>query len=429
MYNPDGGEPEWIEFVNISNTSVNIANWSVSDVLTTPTKNIITTEETFIEPGEYFVVSRDSSIFNFHPDINSKIFYANFGTLGNTSDGVIIYDYRDGIIDSLFYKSNWGGKRGYSLERISFDGETNDSLNWSTSLSLNRSTPGRENSFSGIPSYQRNALIINEIMFDPESGESEYVEFINLSNDSVNAGGWRIENENSNFYRLSDISFTIPAGSYFVLASDSSIFNRYTIPDDRFITTAGTSNLGLVNTGELILLKDVKSNVIDSVWYQSNWHNRNITNTKGKSLERINPALNGNDPFNWSTSVDPFGGTPGKVNSIFAQNLNQEKNISVSPNPFSPDNDGFEDFTIINYNLTQPTAQVRIKIFDNKGRLVRTLLNNAPSGQSGSVSFDGLDDDGQVLRIGIYIIFLEAMNDNAGVVETMKTVVVVARKL
>lgn len=429
MYNPDGGEPEWIEFVNVSDMSINISNWSVSDVLTTPTKNIITTAETFIEPGEYFIVSRDSTIFNFHPDISTKIFYANFGTLGNTSDGVVIYDYRDGIIDSLFYRSNWGGKSSYSLERISFDGETNDSLNWSTSLSFNRSTPGRENSFAGIPSYQRNTLIINEIMFDPFSGESEYVEFINLSNDSVNVGGWKIEDQNSNFYRLSDISFTIPAGSYFVLASDSSIFNRYTISNTNFISIVDASNLGLVNTGELILLSDVKSNVIDSVWYSDKWHNRNITNTKGKSLERINPLLNGNDPFNWSTSVDPYGGTPGRVNSIFAENLNKEKNISVAPTPFSPDNDGFEDFTVINYNLTQPVAQVRIKIFDNKGRLVRTLLNNAPSGQNGSVIFDGLDDDGQVLRIGIYIIFLEAMNDNAGVVETMKTVVVVARKL
>ena len=429
MYNPDGGEPEWIEFVNISDMSINIANWSVGDVLTTPTKNIITIEETLIEPGEYFIVSRDSSIFNYHPELDVKIFYTNFGTLGNTSDGVVIYDYRDGIIDSLFYHSGWGGRRGYSLERISSAGETKDSINWSTSLSLNGSTPGKENSFAGVPIYQRNTLIINEIMFDPESGESEYVEFLNLSNDSVNVGGWKIEDQNSNFYRLSDISFTIPAGSYFVLASDSSIFNRYTISTNSFISVVGASNLGLVNTGELILLKDVKSNVVDSVWYQANWHNRNITNTKGKSLERINPTLNGNDPSNWSTSVDPFNGTPGKVNSIFAQNLNQEKNISVSPNPFSPDYDGFEDFTIINYNLTQPTAQVRIKIFDNKGRLVRALLNNAPSGQNGSVIFDGLDDDGQVLRIGIYIIFLEAMNDNAGVVETMKTVVVVARKL
>ena len=104
-------------------------------------------------------------------------------------------------------------------------------------------------------------------------------------------------------------------------------------------------------------------------------------------------------------------------------------NISLNPNPFSPDNDGFEDFTIINYNLTQAISQVRIKIFDSKGRLVRTLLNNQASGSSGSVIFDGLDDDKKALRIGIYIVFLEALNDNSGIVETLKTVVVVARKL
>jgi len=33
------------------------------------------------------------------------------------------------------------------------------------------------------------------------------------------------------------------------------------------------------------------------------------------------------------------------------------------------------------------------------------------------------------LRIGIYIIFLEALNETEGVVETLKTTVVVARKL
>jgi len=83
----------------------------------------------------------------------------------------------------------------------------------------------------------------------------------------------------------------------------------------------------------------------------------------------------------------------------------------------------------INYNLTQPTSEVRIKIFDSKGRLVRTLLNNQPGSSSGSVIFDGRDDSGDALRIGIYIIFFEAINEGAGVVENMKTVVVVARKL
>ena len=51
------------------------------------------------------------------------------------------------------------------------------------------------------------------------------------------------------------------------------------------------------------------------------------------------------------------------------------------------------------------------------------------SGSSGSVIFDGRDNSGEALRIGIYIIFLEAINEGAGVVENLKTVVVVARKL
>jgi len=58
-----------------------------------------------------------------------------------------------------------------------------------------------------------------------------------------------------------------------------------------------------------------------------------------------------------------------------------------------------------------------------------SLANNQPSGSSGSVIFDGRDDSGEALRIGIYIIFLEAINEGSGVVENMKTVIVVARKL
>ena len=57
------------------------------------------------------------------------------------------------------------------------------------------------------------------------------------------------------------------------------------------------------------------------------------------------------------------------------------------------------------------------------------MANNKPSGSSGSVIFDGRDDSGEALRIGIYIILLDAINERSGVVENMKTFVVVARKL
>ncbi|MGH2575715.1 MAG: gliding motility-associated C-terminal domain-containing protein, partial [Ignavibacteria bacterium] len=122
-------------------------------------------------------------------------------------------------------------------------------------------------------------------------------------------------------------------------------------------------------------------------------------------------------------------GSPGLRNSIFTQVLPSSSEISISPNPFSPDGDGFEDFTIINYKLTSYFSQLRVKIFDIKGRLLRTLLNNQTSGSNGSIVFDGLDDEKQKLRLGIYIVFLEALDNQKGTVEKLKSTVVVAAKL
>jgi len=429
MYSPSNNEPEWVELVNISDKSIDIKDWSVSDILTTPTKSFITNSNLEIQPGEYFVLTRDTSFYNFHSSVNYKVKIVNFAALGNTEDGIIIYDFRNGVIDSFFYKSSFGGTNGYSLERISFAQSTNDSSNWITSLSINRSTPGEPNSIFNIPSYKKNDLVVNEIMFDPDIDNSEFIEFLNLSNDSINIGGWKFEDENQNTSKLSTTSMILPSNQYFLLIADSLTVAKYNLELYPYKTVLGESSLGLVNNGELFLLKDARGNTIDSVWYSDKWHNKNFVNTRNISLERINPRLNGNDSKNWSSSVSSNGATPANQNSIFTDNKNRANNISVSPNPFSPDNDGFEDFAIINYTLGQQTSQVRIKIYDSRGRLVRTISNNQPSGSTGSVVFDGIGDDGTVLRIGIYIIFLEALNETEGVVETLKTTVVVARKL
>jgi hypothetical protein len=429
MYAPTNGEPEWIELVNVSSKTIDIKNWSLSDILTTPTKVFITNSSEEIQPGEYFVIARDTSFYNFHYPFNYKVKLVNFGTLGNTEDGIIIYDFRNGIIDSFSYKSSYGGNNGYSLERISLSEPTNNISNWITSLSINKSTPGETNSIFNIPVYEKSDLAINEIMFDPDIDNSEFIEFINLSNDSINVGGWQIEDENENSFKLSSTSLIVPPNQCFLLTADSTAIIKYNLQNYPYKNVAGESSLGLVNTGELILLKDARGNTIDSVWYSDKWHNKNFVTTKNISLERINPNLNGNDSKNWNSCVNSVGATPGIQNSIFTDNKNRTNNISVSPNPFSPDNDGFEDFAIINYTLSQQTSQTRIKIFDSKGRLVRTLTNNQPSGSTGSVIFDGIGDDGAALRIGIYIIFLEALNETEGVVETLKTTVVVARKL
>ena len=117
------------------------------------------------------------------------------------------------------------------------------------------------------------------------------------------------------------------------------------------------------------------------------------------------------------------------MNSIFTENLSRESSVTINPNPFSPDNDGFEDFTIINLDLNQALSQVRIKIYDNQGRVVRTLENSRPSASKNSIIFDGRDDTGKALRIGIYILLIEAVSSAGGSIQTMKAPVVIARKL
>ena len=429
MYAPEENEPEWIEIINASSDNVNLKDWSVSDILTTPAVNKITGKDLIIAPGEYLVISKDSSIIDLYPDIKSNIVIANFGTLGNSEDGVVISDFREITIDSLYYNGSWGGSNGRSLERISLLSPTNDSTNWTTSLSTDRGTPGEANSVLTVSSYKRNDLIINEIMFDPGEDNSEFIEFFNLSSRDINIGGWKVSTGKGNKYYLSEANNYIPAGTYFVLIADSSTIFTYGLQNYLYKIILNLTDLGLSNDNDSIILTDIKGNVIDSVHYYSAWQNKNFTSAKNISLEKINPKLDGNLSTNWSSSASIAGATPGKQNSIYSINQNFNSKISVSPNPFSPDNDGFEDFTVINYNLSQPIAQIRIKVFDSHGRLVRTLSNNQASGQNGSVIFNGLDDSGRALRIGIYIIFLEAVNNINSVVENLKTVVVVARKL
>ncbi len=64
-------------------------------------------------------------------------------------------------------------------------------------------------------------------MFEPDDDNSEFVEFINLSDEPVNIGGWRIEDENDNFFKLAQTSFDVPPNSYFVLAADSLVIEKF----------------------------------------------------------------------------------------------------------------------------------------------------------------------------------------------------------
>jgi len=424
MYDPVDGECEWVEIYNPSEYPQNLKNWSISDILPSPTKSFISSEDFYIGSGEYIVAAGDSSVLKKYPAA-VKLLSVKFGALSSVSDGIILYDYRDGIIDSIKYKSSWGGRNGRSLERKSFNKASSDSSNWNTSLSVNHATPGAVNSVSNIGENKRASVIINEIMYEPDIDNCEFIELYNRSGDNINMGGWRLDCGGSSFI-ISDTSFIAGDKSYLIFAADSVIFEKYYI-DKNLVLISDKSSFGLSSSGEMLMLKDLNGAVIDSFNYSPDFHNRNYLITKNRSLERINPDVESTESSNWSSCTFPEGATPGRENSIFTELSPVSSGVLISPNPFSPDNDGYEDFAVINYNFRTPAPLLRIRIFDNTGRLVRTLADNLPAGSEGEFVYDGRDDNGRALRIGIYILFVEAVGNNG--VETYKSAFVIARKL
>lgn len=289
-----------------------------------------------------------------------------------------------------------------------------------------------------IPETEARAIVINEIMYDPLAGQTEWIELYHRGSVPIDIARWKTADRptasGSNSFILTNSSAIIQPRDLVVVAADSTILSRFGylgLPASgvRLFILNRSSGLGLNNDGDDVILRDAMGRTIDSVSYAPDWHHPDLTDAKGRSLERINPDLGSNDRRNWSSSPDPVGGTPGRTNGIYTSRIPSTASVSINPNPFSPDGDGFEDFCIIRYNLPLTTSVIRISIFDIKGRLVRSLANGELSGPLGEVIWDGLDDTKRRVRIGPYIVFVEAMDGQAGVVATAKAVAVVAAKL
>jgi len=420
MYNPAESTPEWFELVNVSDKSVNLKNWYIG----TSEKNIkcITDSTLLIAPYKYILIAGNHTgiITESAPVIRSTF------SLSNTSGNIFIRDFRKALIDSVNYHSVWGNRQGVSLERLFFLEDSNDSSNWHLALALHGSTPGTENSVTNLQYYKAGDVLINEIMYDPGENNCEFVEFYNSGEKEVDLGGWTLTESSGNIYQVCNYHFLLFPDQYFILAADSSIIHNYPDVESIAISIIDKKDLGLNQEGERLFLKDICGVIIDSVHYLPIFHNKHIPVTKNRSLEKINSKANLN--YNWSTSANKYGATPGFCNSVNTRNEVTGKNISVSPNPFSPDNDGYEDFAMINYSFDQPVSVIRIKVFDSQGRLWRTIIDNMISGSSGSILFDGLNEEGNALKIGIYIILLEGITFSNETLQN-KTVVVIARKL
>ena len=295
-------------------------------------------------------------------------------------------------------------------------------------------------------------LRLNEILYaplaDPYDGrpdQPEYFELINVSDRHVNLEGlfWTdVPDEQgqadtvrlpARFQALAPESlavvFNAPAEQDPLAMVEAAFPGATRQPGTVWIPISGSS-LGLRNEGDLIHLQ-YGPHTIDSVYYHPSWHQAGVREATGLALERLLPEGPSNDPANWTSSPDPSGGTPGRPNAARLREnlpLSGRPDLEIAPSPFSPDGDGIDDVAVLRFTLPTAGALVRARIFDRQGRLVRTL-GPANSGAQGLLLWDGRDDTGGALPIGIYIVVLEAMDARGGRLLVRRAPVVLARPL
>ena len=275
-------------------------------------------------------------------------------------------------------------------------------------------------------------IVINEILFNPKPGGEDYVELYNRSQKIIDLSHIYIANRNSSnvissIQQVTAESILLFPKDFMVLTSDpAAVKTQYiTTNPDAFITVSSMPSFP-DDMGDVIILNN-QGAIVDEVKYSDKWHFPLISNTEGVSLERIDydaASVQGN--FH-SAATSAGYGTPGYKNSQYRLNEEVPGTITVTPDIFSPDNDGTDDFATINYSFPSPGYVANITIFDATGRAVRYLQRNSLSGIKGYYRWDGLDDKNRKLPQGIYIIYTEIFNTE-GKKKQFKNTIVLARK-
>lgn len=537
----DAVSPEFVELFNPTNSNFDLSGWTFADA----GSSVQIPSNVILSAGEYLVLTDQEE---FAQNLENGLYLAGFPSLNDDGDELILKNENGITIDSLFYRSEWGGDTpGVSLERKDPTAASFDDSNWASSTSESGTSVGQMSAvfeedssppeivfsslsdtdlfvaFSEVVRFNANTeiavngspvnlddhqefvgseislsieqakvskelptavesitvsnisdfkgntansitsqvaeklvpgdIIINEILYNPMADnednlpdQSEYIELYNRSEKAVSLEGVFIHDaldEEGEIRAIIPVStrFKWIAPNEFVLlnaedeASDFSEsktarFFEIEGTNEQSIIRADRSSLSLASSGDAVFLADSTGATIDSVFFDDSWQNPNIFDTRGVALERIDPNGPSNDASNWSSSTHVSGGTPLMENSIYQESgaVPNENGITFSPNPFSPDDDGFEDNLFINYGLDAPDYLLRVRIFDRYGREVRELVNNYQAGFEGSLIWDGLTDDRTKNRVGIYIVLFEAYDSASGKDRTFKETVVLARK-
>jgi Lamin Tail Domain len=278
----------------------------------------------------------------------------------------------------------------------------------------------------------RNEVIINEIMPNPQSGGSDFLEFYNRSNKVINLSTLNIANMDGN--TVNDVepittNYLLFPEDYIVFTPEPTHVMDLPVSGNKYKLLKQTLPTYEDSEGTVLLFNNIGS-VVDSFVYSNALHTPLLDDENAVSLERVNPSAPTNSASNWHSAAEAIGfSSPTKVNSNFmaTRGTTLDSLITLSSKYVSPDGDSYQDFVLINYNVGLPGYIGKVVIYDAQGVPVRMLVRNELLQPSGFWQWDGTDNDGNKARLGIHLITAEFFDANGNVKKQIREVVVAGK--
>lgn len=258
-----------------------------------------------------------------------------------------------------------------------------------------------------VAAWGQTDLMISELMYQPRSGEAEYVELYNGTGAAVQLSDYEVvrwlNDTLGKHYSLPD--HAVGPREYVVLTRDAgSVISSHNV---KYIGRIVECSLPPYPNGggSVIICTAADSVIVDRFDYQPSMHSRLLRNKAGVALERRSFARPTNAAGNWFSASSICGyGTPGYENSQSTETLVEERQFVFSSNVVSPDGDGYQDVLEIDYEVEDGELMGRVEVFDAQGVRVRTLIDSFLLGTHGTIIWDGLADDDRQLPQGHYVV-------------------------
>lgn len=255
-------------------------------------------------------------------------------------------------------------------------------------------------------------LVVNEILFDPFAGASEYFELYNRTPEALDVSRLAVttrkeSGELRGLYPLGEVKTPVAPGGYLVLTKQKAgVLSFYTVLSEE--TVCEVSKLPVLSnqSATLVLLDKASGEVIDEVSYSSRWHSALSGDTKGVSLERISPDADSQEPGNWASASAAAGyGTPGYPNSQSVP-VPDAAPGKISFGAPVKENEGYS----MAYTLDEAGYLYKSTVFDAGGKAVAEVASGETLSVAGTIRWNGQTKNGKEARPGLYIWLVEVFH-------------------